>query len=197
MPQIIDLSSPTEVGLSAFQAGHALPMAPGLFYTAPAPGRSTLVPTNNVVRAKRITVSRPCVITSLAFEVVVAGATNSLLRLGMYSWNLDRPQSLLVDTGTSLTSVVGVKTVAVNVPVNAGDNILLAVVYQGNTTTLPTLRSYSGDIDPQLGTSAANALGTSPKCLLATTNVSGGFPNELVWGAEDNSAVVVAVSAAA
>ncbi|NMR28124.1 hypothetical protein [Crystallibacter degradans] len=121
------------------------------------------------LRMGRLVVGRSCTLNSISPEVTTAGGAGAVLRLGIYRLNYETGVStLLLDAGTVDASTTGVKTLAINSAVKAGDQLLLAAASQGAASPAPTIRTNTGS-DPYWGVDTA----TMSVAILIGAQVSG------------------------
>jgi hypothetical protein len=126
------------------------------WFTSPATGTAltTGAPTLGVLRAIPFIASKTTTLDQMAINVTVAGsATNCTADVGIYSDNGNSyPGARVVDAGSAVVSVAGVKTFTTGMPVTL-DPGLYWLVYEHNcATTAPTIRSFAvASLIPVLG----------------------------------------------
>ena len=155
---------------------------------------STAALSDGVMRGSRFPVERSCTLTQLACEVTAAGSAGAMVRAAIYLIDpVPQALSLLVDGGQVDATTVGMKVVAISVPVVKGQQLILAGVNQGGATTPATLRSNGGH-DPYMSGAVSTDISGIAAVGLSIAGVTGAPPSTPNYGLV-GSAVRVLITA--
>lgn len=159
----------------------------GAYYTAPGAATSTRLFSNNDERLIPFRVRSAQAFDRIAVEVSTAGGSGSLFRLGIKNHNTStgRPGTVVVDAGTVAGDSLGLKEATISQTLQPGWYWLSAVAQAASGS--PTLRGFSGGLDPLDTASSGTSAGLSNNLLV--TGVSGALG--------DSSAATFALSSTA
>lgn len=157
-------------------------------------GHSSAAATDGTVTATPIWLGGGKTFTSMGVSVTVAGATGSVIRLGVYADANGTPGARVLDAGTVASDTTGVKTVTVSWAPVAG-RYWLAGAAQGGVAA-PTTVTLASTYTTDLGVgSMANLLLTAPRVGCTMTGVAGALPASFTRAGDSGAPILVGIGA--
>lgn len=133
----------SSVGSGAYVPHLGAPAA-GVYIQPPSMTESSFAFSDGDARPVPILVPADVTVDRIACEVVSAGTTGSVIRMGIYENANFAPSNLVLDAGTVSGETTGIKTITISQTLSAGWHWLVAV-NQGGASTRASLR-YSTDL---------------------------------------------------
>jgi hypothetical protein len=158
---------------------HGCPFTAGLYYPPMATNATTWqFSGNGIGRGGTIIAGRDVTLTKIGIEVTTAGATGSVIRLGIYKISPGTgAASLLVDAGTIDGTSATYQELTISAAVKAGDVLIPFAASQGAAATQPTVRGSTTGWNPfTIGNSTATAASQNVTLGTAATSLTGALP---------------------
>jgi hypothetical protein len=161
-----------------------LPLRSGLYMFTCGGGPSTSTPTNNSLRAYPWIVPNAITLTRVGIEIVTAGQSGAVVRLGIYADDGGYPAALLADFGTVAGDAVAVVEKTISQALTPGI-WWVAAVTQNAATTAPVVRSADDMAMPGLAAATIPTAATNWMCFQDPATISGALPSTFGAGNEN------------
>ena len=163
-------------------------------YYGPDGGRSAVAQVSNQMTCVPFWVGSAHTFDRIGAEVTVAGASGTVVRLGIYTDNgSGMPSALVLDAGTIAGDTVAAQEITISTTLNPG-LYWLAAVPQGGTPTMRVLAVTN--ILPTGVSALATATATTPRTGKIQSPVSGALPSTFTATNESAAPVLVVMRAA-
>ena len=170
------------------------PLVSGTYFATLGGPPATVTMTDQKLLGGLLQAGRDATLVEIGAEVVTAGSSGALLRLGIYQvtdWSAGTA-ALVLDAGTVDAASTGYKSLTISQAVQRGGDYILAYVSQGAATTQPVVRATQGGAGlPCFG--SATALTASGTAINGTQafSISGALPATLTLSASASGARVL------
>lgn len=163
-----------------------VPLFPSWWYSGVCyrnPGST--IPAEATMIGSRFVAGRDATLDRIAIGVTVVGTAGAVIRLGIYSLNVETGTiTLVLDAGTVSGTAVADAELTISQAVTKGTNYFLMAAVQGGAGTRPTLRTNEG-FDPWIGHTASWRASQDSFIGVAVTGVSGALPSSVALASLD------------
>lgn len=191
-PYIKNLADDTDAQLAALSSTYAY--APGRWYAAPELVRGTTgqPQSDGVASAAAFHAQGSLTLDRLAIEVMSAGSTGAVVRLGIYADDAGLPGDLVLDGGTVDATTTGLKELTISQALTSRRRYWFVTAPQGNPATQPHLRaSTSQGVYPAPGSEDSITAVRQESNGWYKTGISGALPG--VFGAPTGDAAATTI----